>query len=39
MIPELLKKLDPHTVYIPAKDLQNVNEELSSNFWWYRSAI
>ncbi len=32
MIPELLKKLDPHTVYIPAKDLQNVNEELSSNF-------
>ncbi|WP_066632094.1 S41 family peptidase [Labilibacter marinus] len=32
MIPELLKKLDPHTVYIPAKDLQNVNEELSSGF-------
>jgi len=32
IIPEVLKKLDPHTVYIPAKDLQNVNEELSSNF-------
>ncbi len=32
VIPELLKKLDPHTVYIPAKDLKNVNEELSSNF-------
>ncbi len=32
MIPELLKKLDPHTVYIPAKDLQNVNQELSSGF-------
>ncbi len=32
IIPELLKKLDPHTVYIPAKDLQNVNEELSSGF-------
>jgi carboxyl-terminal processing protease len=32
IIPELLKKLDPHTVYIPAKDLKNVNEELSSNF-------
>ncbi|MGQ1785269.1 MULTISPECIES: S41 family peptidase [unclassified Saccharicrinis] len=32
MIPELLKKLDPHTVYIPAKDLKNVNEELSSGF-------
>ncbi len=32
IIPEILKKLDPHTVYIPAKDLENVNEELSSNF-------
>ena len=32
LIPELLKKLDPHTVYIPAKNLQNVNEELSSGF-------
>ncbi|SMO61787.1 carboxyl-terminal processing protease [Saccharicrinis carchari] len=32
IIPELLKKLDPHTVYIPQKDLQNVNEELSSGF-------
>ncbi|GAF04422.1 putative CtpA-like serine protease [Saccharicrinis fermentans DSM 9555 = JCM 21142] len=32
MIPEMLKKLDPHTVYIPAKDLKNVNEELSSEF-------
>ncbi len=32
IIPEILKKLDPHTVYIPAKDLQNVNEELSSGF-------
>lgn len=32
IIPELLKKLDPHTVYIPAKDLKNVNEELSSGF-------
>lgn len=32
VIPELLKNLDPHTVYIPAKDLENVNEELSSNF-------
>ncbi|MCW3806117.1 S41 family peptidase [Plebeiibacterium marinum] len=32
LIPELLKKLDPHTVYIPAKDLQSVNEDLSSNF-------
>ncbi|TLX73080.1 S41 family peptidase [Labilibacter sediminis] len=32
MIPELLKKLDPHSVYIPSKDLKNVNEELSSGF-------
>jgi carboxyl-terminal processing protease len=32
IIPELLKKLDPHTVYIPAKELQEVNEELEGNF-------
>ncbi|WP_075602731.1 S41 family peptidase [Saccharicrinis aurantiacus] len=32
IIPEMLKKLDPHSVYIPAKNLKNVNEELSSNF-------
>ncbi|MBN2519894.1 MAG: S41 family peptidase [Bacteroidales bacterium] len=32
IIPELLKNLDPHTVYIPAKDLQSVNEELDGNF-------
>ncbi len=32
IIPDMLKELDPHSVYIPAKDLQSVNEELSSNF-------
>ncbi len=32
IIPELLKDLDPHTVYIPAKDLTKVNEELQGNF-------
>ncbi|MCY1636640.1 S41 family peptidase [Marinifilum sp. D737] len=31
-IPALLKDLDPHTVYIPAKDLQRVNEDLKGNF-------
>nr|WP_320117935.1 S41 family peptidase [uncultured Marinifilum sp.] len=31
-IPSLLKDLDPHTVYIPAKDLQKVNDELKGNF-------
>lgn len=31
-IPELLKNLDPHTVYIPAKDMQEVTEEMSGNF-------
>ncbi len=31
-IPAILKDLDPHTVYIPAKDLKNVNEELKGNF-------
>ena len=32
IIPEILKELDPHTVYIPAKDLNKVNEELQGNF-------
>ena len=31
-IPQLLKDLDPHTVYIPAKDMQRVNEEMIGNF-------
>ncbi|WP_461641329.1 S41 family peptidase [Labilibaculum euxinus] len=31
-IPAILKDLDPHTVYIPAKDLQRVNEDLKGNF-------
>ncbi|MGV3595691.1 MAG: S41 family peptidase, partial [Sediminibacterium sp.] len=29
---ELLSRLDPHSVYIPAKDLMEVNEELMGNF-------
>ncbi|MCU4155935.1 PDZ domain-containing protein [Carboxylicivirga sp. A043] len=32
IIPEILKDLDPHSVYIPAKDLNKVNEELQGNF-------
>lgn len=32
LIPEILKELDPHSVYIPAKDLQSVNEELGGSF-------
>ncbi|MDR0766008.1 MAG: S41 family peptidase [Odoribacteraceae bacterium] len=31
-IPALLKELDPHTVYIPAKDLQRTNESIVGNF-------
>lgn len=31
-IPLLIKDLDPHTVYIPAKDMQRVNEEMVGNF-------
>lgn len=31
-IPEVLKQLDPHTIYIPAKDMQGVSEEMSGNF-------
>jgi len=31
-IPEILKNLDPHSVYIPAKDLKRANEPLQGNF-------
>jgi carboxyl-terminal processing protease len=31
-IPELLKNLDPHTSYIPAKELVGVEEEMRGNF-------
>lgn len=31
-IPSILSNLDPHTVYIPAKDLKAVNEELDGSF-------
>ena len=28
----IIKDLDPHTVYIPAKDLEKVNEGMTGNF-------
>jgi carboxyl-terminal processing protease len=31
-IPEILKHLDPHSVYIPAAELQQFNEPLEGNF-------
>ena len=31
-IPAIFKELDPHSVYIPASDLQTVNEELEGSF-------
>jgi carboxyl-terminal processing protease len=31
-IPAMLKQLDPHSVYIPAKELKRVNEPLKGNF-------
>ncbi len=31
-IPKLLEELDPHSQYIPASDLQRVNEPLEGNF-------
>lgn len=31
-IPLLIKDLDPHTVYIPAKDMQRANEDMVGNF-------
>ena len=32
MMPKILANLDPHSVYIPAKDLQMVNEDLEGSF-------
>ena len=29
---DLIAKLDPHSVYIPASDLENVNSELEGSF-------
>lgn len=31
-IPTILEELDPHSVYIPAEDLQSVSEPLEGNF-------
>ncbi len=31
-IPEMLKNLDPHTTYIPAKNMVKVQEEMTGNF-------
>lgn len=31
-IPDLLKNLDPHTSYIPASDMREVEEEMHGNF-------
>ena len=31
-IPDILKNLDPHTVYIPVKEMQEVQEEMQGNF-------
>lgn len=32
IIPEILKNLDPHTSYIPARNMQEVREEMRGNF-------
>ncbi|MEE4286931.1 MAG: S41 family peptidase [Mariniphaga sp.] len=31
-IPEILENLDPHTAYIPARNMQEVQEEMRGNF-------
>ena len=31
-LPDILAHLDPHTIYIPKKDLQAVNDELGGSF-------
>jgi carboxyl-terminal processing protease len=32
MIPDILKELDPHSVYIPATELKSSNEHIEGNF-------
>lgn len=32
-IPHILSELDPHSVYIPAKDADNANDELKGSFY------
>lgn len=32
LMPELMQRLDPHSSYIPAKDMQQVNEPLTGEF-------
>jgi len=32
VVPHIVENLDPHSVYIPAKELKQVNEELEGNF-------
>ena len=32
IIPDILRELDPHSVYIPAKDVEIVNDELDGSF-------
>jgi carboxyl-terminal processing protease len=32
VIPQILEKLDPHTNYIPASDMQSVTEDMRGNF-------
>ena len=32
VIPELLRELDPHSIYIPAQNMESVNEPLVGNF-------
>jgi carboxyl-terminal processing protease len=32
IIQDVLNKLDPHSVYIPAKDLEDVNDDMRGNF-------
>ncbi|NQU85899.1 MAG: PDZ domain-containing protein [Mariniphaga sp.] len=31
-IPDILKNFDPHTIYIPARNMQEVREEMQGNF-------
>ena len=33
ILPQLLTNLDPHTAYIPSKDLEQVNSELEGSFF------
>ncbi|MBQ5931377.1 MAG: hypothetical protein IIX00_03870 [Tidjanibacter sp.] len=36
LMPELMKRLDPHSIYIPKSEMQSLNEPLEGESRWRR---